>query len=45
MRRDDVSVSIGQRIAAESVDHLITGVLPIVDLKCVSGVVERMRVS
>lgn len=45
MGRDDVSVSIGQCVAAKSVDHLTTGVLPIVDLKRIPGAVERMRNS
>lgn len=33
MGRDDGSIPIGQCIAAESVDHLTTGVLSIVDLE------------
>lgn len=41
MGRNDVSVSIRQRIATESVDHLTAGVLSIVDLKRVSSGAEK----
>lgn len=31
--RDDISVSVGQRMTAKSVDHLTTSAFAIVDLK------------
>lgn len=33
MRRNDVTVPVGQRVTAKSIDHLATGVSAVVNLK------------